>query len=210
MPSAWQPLYVTEVRAAMATIGLAPVGSATLIENFDRLALSDSARETLAPSPMRICVSWSATFTWISACAAMFSPAATTDWRRARCDALWRAPLRSLAPLPQYATRPPPRRAFTPTTARRHGQRSARSPTALDPSPTSPRFWHLRRIWQPTSPYCARSGTLFRSSPYALLSNRSIARFFGSSTDQKRSAGRPAQRYRPRRRSWSDAPAARR
>jgi hypothetical protein len=32
----------------MATIGLAPVGSATLIENFDRLALSDSAREALA------------------------------------------------------------------------------------------------------------------------------------------------------------------
>ena len=32
----------------MATIGLAPTGSATLIENFDRLALSDSARETLA------------------------------------------------------------------------------------------------------------------------------------------------------------------
>jgi SAM-dependent methyltransferase len=48
MHAAWQPLYVTEVRAAMATIGLAPVGSATLTENFDRLALSDSARETLA------------------------------------------------------------------------------------------------------------------------------------------------------------------
>ena len=48
MHAAWRPLYVTEVRAAMATIGLAPVGSATLIENFDRLALSDSARETLA------------------------------------------------------------------------------------------------------------------------------------------------------------------
>jgi SAM-dependent methyltransferase len=48
MHAAWQPLYVTEVRAAMAAIGLAPVGSATLIENFDHLAVSDSARETLA------------------------------------------------------------------------------------------------------------------------------------------------------------------
>jgi SAM-dependent methyltransferase len=48
MHAAWRPLYVTEMRAAMATIGLAPVGSATLIENLDRLALSDSARETLA------------------------------------------------------------------------------------------------------------------------------------------------------------------
>jgi SAM-dependent methyltransferase len=48
MHAAWRPLYVTEVRAAMATIGLAPVGSATLIENFDRLALSERARETLA------------------------------------------------------------------------------------------------------------------------------------------------------------------
>ena len=48
MPAAWQPLYVTEMRAAMATIGLFPVGSATLIENFDRLILSDTARETLA------------------------------------------------------------------------------------------------------------------------------------------------------------------
>ena len=48
MHAAWQPLYVTEVRAAMAAIGLAPVGSTILIENFDRLVLSDSAREILA------------------------------------------------------------------------------------------------------------------------------------------------------------------
>jgi SAM-dependent methyltransferase len=48
MPSAWQPLYVTEVRAAMKTIGLAPVGSATLIENLDPLVLSGNARETLS------------------------------------------------------------------------------------------------------------------------------------------------------------------
>src|SRR5271167_3276559 len=47
MPGAWQPLYVTEVRAAMKTIGLAPVGSATLIENLDPLVLSGSAREML-------------------------------------------------------------------------------------------------------------------------------------------------------------------
>ena len=48
MNAAWRPLYVTEMRAAMATIGLAPVGSTTLIENFDRLVLSDGARRTLA------------------------------------------------------------------------------------------------------------------------------------------------------------------
>ena len=47
MPAAWQPLYVTEVRAAMATIGLIPVGSATLNENFNWMVLSDAARETL-------------------------------------------------------------------------------------------------------------------------------------------------------------------
>jgi SAM-dependent methyltransferase len=48
MPAAWQPLYVTEVRAAMASIGLTPVGSATLSENFDCMVLSDEARVTLA------------------------------------------------------------------------------------------------------------------------------------------------------------------
>ena len=47
MPGAWQPLYVTEVRAAMRTIGLAPVGSTTLIENLDPLVLSGNAREML-------------------------------------------------------------------------------------------------------------------------------------------------------------------
>jgi SAM-dependent methyltransferase len=49
MHAAWQPLYVTEMRAATATIGLAPVGSATLSENLDRLVLSDLAAATLAP-----------------------------------------------------------------------------------------------------------------------------------------------------------------
>jgi SAM-dependent methyltransferase len=48
MPAAWQPLYVTEVRAAMATIGLRPVGSATLSENFDWFALDKGARKRLA------------------------------------------------------------------------------------------------------------------------------------------------------------------
>ena len=48
MHAGWQPLYVTDVRAAMATIGLAPVGSATLSENFDHLVLSETAREILS------------------------------------------------------------------------------------------------------------------------------------------------------------------
>jgi SAM-dependent methyltransferase len=47
LPIAWQPLYVTEVRAALKTIGLAPIGSATLIENLDPLVLGESAREML-------------------------------------------------------------------------------------------------------------------------------------------------------------------
>src|SRR6516225_6605712 len=51
LPSAWQPLYVTEVRAALKTIGLAPVGSATLIENLDPLVLGESAREMLGAIP---------------------------------------------------------------------------------------------------------------------------------------------------------------
>jgi SAM-dependent methyltransferase len=48
MPPAWQPLYVTEVRRDMATIGLEPVGSATLSENFDWMVLDEAARRTLA------------------------------------------------------------------------------------------------------------------------------------------------------------------
>ncbi len=47
MPSAWQPLYVTEVRRDMATIGLEPVGSATLSENFDWMVLDEAARRKL-------------------------------------------------------------------------------------------------------------------------------------------------------------------
>jgi SAM-dependent methyltransferase len=51
MPAAWQPLYVTEVRTAMAAIGLEPVGSATLNENFDRMVLNEEAREMVAAIP---------------------------------------------------------------------------------------------------------------------------------------------------------------
>jgi SAM-dependent methyltransferase len=47
MPAAWQPLYVTEVRRDMATIGLQPVGSATLSENLDWMVLDEAARQTL-------------------------------------------------------------------------------------------------------------------------------------------------------------------
>jgi SAM-dependent methyltransferase len=44
----WAPLIVTEVRAAMARIGLTPVGSATLLENYDRFVLGVAARKVLA------------------------------------------------------------------------------------------------------------------------------------------------------------------
>jgi len=47
MPPAWQPLYVTELRRDMATIGLKPVGSATLSENLDWMVLDEAARQTL-------------------------------------------------------------------------------------------------------------------------------------------------------------------
>jgi SAM-dependent methyltransferase len=48
LPGGWQPLYVTEMRAAMRPIGLMPAGSATLIENLDPLALNAAARQVLA------------------------------------------------------------------------------------------------------------------------------------------------------------------
>jgi SAM-dependent methyltransferase len=44
----WDPLFVTEVRSDMATIGLEPVGSATLVENHDSFMLGKAAREALA------------------------------------------------------------------------------------------------------------------------------------------------------------------
>ncbi|MGV7216422.1 class I SAM-dependent methyltransferase [Bradyrhizobium sp. UFLA05-112] len=43
----WDPLFVTEVRSEMATIGLRPVGSATLIENHDAFVLGQAARAAL-------------------------------------------------------------------------------------------------------------------------------------------------------------------
>jgi hypothetical protein len=48
LPSAWQPLYVTEARARMADIGLLPAGSATVGDNFDNFVLRASEREALA------------------------------------------------------------------------------------------------------------------------------------------------------------------
>ena len=47
MHAGWRPLYVTEMRPQMAAIGLAPVGSATLIENFDALLFGEAARAIL-------------------------------------------------------------------------------------------------------------------------------------------------------------------
>ena len=44
----WRPLYVTELRRDMAEIGLAPVGSAILLENFDRWVLGRHAHALAA------------------------------------------------------------------------------------------------------------------------------------------------------------------
>jgi SAM-dependent methyltransferase len=43
----WDPLFVTEVRAEMASIGLRPAGSATLVENHDSFVLGRAARAAL-------------------------------------------------------------------------------------------------------------------------------------------------------------------
>jgi SAM-dependent methyltransferase len=48
MSENWQALCVTQVRAEMASIGLTPVGSATLIEDFDSLVLGRDSRKLLA------------------------------------------------------------------------------------------------------------------------------------------------------------------
>jgi hypothetical protein len=45
---AWRPRYVSDVRREMTEIGLAPVGSATLRDNFDNFVLRKAAREALA------------------------------------------------------------------------------------------------------------------------------------------------------------------
>lgn len=44
---AWHALYVDEVRRDMKDIDLVPVGSATLVENFDTLMLTRAARDAL-------------------------------------------------------------------------------------------------------------------------------------------------------------------
>lgn len=51
LPPGWQPLYVLEVRRAMAEIGLVPVGSATIRENVDAFTLDRAAREVVASNP---------------------------------------------------------------------------------------------------------------------------------------------------------------
>lgn len=51
LPPAWQPLYVSQVRAEMAGIGLLPVGSGTVRYNFDSFVLRRAARDALAALP---------------------------------------------------------------------------------------------------------------------------------------------------------------
>jgi SAM-dependent methyltransferase len=44
----WQPLHVTELRRDLAGIGLRPVASAIIVENFDRWVLTESQQEIVA------------------------------------------------------------------------------------------------------------------------------------------------------------------
>ncbi len=44
----WEPCCVTDVRAELASIGLRPAGSATLVQNYDRFMLGRAARGILA------------------------------------------------------------------------------------------------------------------------------------------------------------------
>jgi SAM-dependent methyltransferase len=48
MGSAWQPLWVTQVRDDMASIGLTPAGSAALCDNYDAFVLAQKASEMVA------------------------------------------------------------------------------------------------------------------------------------------------------------------
>jgi SAM-dependent methyltransferase len=48
MTENWDALSVTQVRAEMGSIGLIPVGSASLVQNFDSLVLGRAARKALA------------------------------------------------------------------------------------------------------------------------------------------------------------------
>ncbi|MBV9841237.1 MAG: methyltransferase regulatory domain-containing protein [Sphingomonadaceae bacterium] len=47
----WRALYVDEFRAEMAEVGLEPVGTATLRENFDAFVLVEGARAAVAAMP---------------------------------------------------------------------------------------------------------------------------------------------------------------
>jgi hypothetical protein len=51
LPPAWQPVYVTDLRDALRTIGLAPLGSATIRENVDAFTLDQAARALVASAP---------------------------------------------------------------------------------------------------------------------------------------------------------------
>jgi len=48
LPAAWQPLYVTDVRNDFAQIGLEPIASATIRDNFDTYTLKARWRDALA------------------------------------------------------------------------------------------------------------------------------------------------------------------
>jgi len=48
LPAAFQPRYVTEVRAEFAEVGLEPVGSAVIRDNFDSYTIGQRGRDVLA------------------------------------------------------------------------------------------------------------------------------------------------------------------
>lgn len=48
MVAGWDPQCVTDVRAHLRSVGLQPMGSATLLDNYDRFVLGGASREVLA------------------------------------------------------------------------------------------------------------------------------------------------------------------
>lgn len=48
LPKAWQPRYVTDVRADLAEIGLEPIGSTVIRDNFDSYTIGKRGRDELA------------------------------------------------------------------------------------------------------------------------------------------------------------------
>lgn len=48
LPPAWAPVYVTDLRASMRAIGMAPIGSATIRENVDAFTLDQAGRALVA------------------------------------------------------------------------------------------------------------------------------------------------------------------